>query len=168
MQLAKVAVGVVPHRGNPWHLFTFCLSHQQPLDPLHPGQALGLRGDLGKEEVAFQQANGQVTSCRRAMTKFPKDKEPSHRKEVEPNSHFHSFLQKPWNILEYWNAFKTAERLLMVSRLVGFVALQMRVAVERARAAESATLRSALTEVRAEASVRRANMIIRKMIEKAI
>jgi hypothetical protein len=70
--------------------------------------------------------------------------------------------------LEYWNALKTAERLLMVSRLVGFVALQMRVAVERARAAESATLRSALTEVRAEASVRRANMMIRKMIEKVI
>jgi hypothetical protein len=56
----------------------------------------------------------------------------------------------------------------MVSRLVGFVALQMRVAVERARAAESATLSSALTEVRAEASVRRANMMIRKMIEKVI
>ena len=160
--MAKVALGVVPHRGNPWHLFMFCLSHQQPLDPLHPGQALGLRGDLGKEEVAFQQANGQVTSCRRAMTKFPKDKEPSHRQEVEPNSHFHSFLHKPWN------ALKTAERLLMVSRLVGFVALQMRVAVERARAAESATLRSALTEVRAEAGVRRANMMIRKMIEKVI
>lgn len=70
--------------------------------------------------------------------------------------------------LEYWNALKTAERLLMVSRLVGFVALQMRVAVERARAAESATLRSALTEVRAEAGVRRANMMIRKMIEKVI
>ena len=90
-------------------------------------QALGLRGDLGKEEVAFQQA-GHVSSKGYGF-------------------------KRVLVLVSFSTHFKVKHSIQREHLESNIQVSQMRVAAERARAAESATLRSALTEVRAEAEI---------------